>query len=237
MDDDGEPMRLEPNPLTRDEIGICMEHGLVSACRKGLLDAGKLFKLAHSIEGLTEFAYALAETSPERMASCWTSALDTPFDILGMNFEDAWECAEKETANRTDVKKKSYILYIDDVPAEADAVTEIFKSRFRDRYRVRGFTSPSEALDFIESKKLAGQNVAVVVTDMYMPQEFHGDELAQRLLLIDPYIPVLGYSGHNRFQDPEPAKKAGLVDLLSKQSTDTNVLLDTVDSLLCRQSA
>ena len=72
---------------------------------------------------------------------------------------------------------------------------------------------------------------------MYMPQEYHGDELTRKLHLVDPSIPVLGYSGHNQFQDPEQAKKAGLVDLLSKQATETHVLLDTVDSILYRRSA
>jgi CheY-like chemotaxis protein len=217
--------RLIPNPLDDSELRTILELGIVQAHSRGLVKTDKLFLLAHSLEGLETFAMALALADPSVTASCFTqsAAEPVPFDQAGIQ--------------STGKPRISYLLYVDDVKAEAEAVTEIMRSKFESGYRVRGFTSPGAALEYVKDRKSHGFEVAAVVTDMYMPEEFHGDELAQRLHLVDPAIPVLGYSGHNAYQDPEQAKKSGLVDLLPKQSTDTLVLVEKVASILKKRTA
>lgn len=222
----GEGARLIPNPLDDFELKAILELGLVQAHTRGLIKSEKLFLLAHSLEGLETFTMLLALIDPSATASCFNEAANehlVPFD--------------QERKKSASAPRLSYLLYVDDVKAEAEAVTEIMRSRFESGYRVRGFTSPGAALDYVKERKSHGFEVAAVVTDMYMPQEFHGDELAQRLHLVDPAIPVLGYSGHNSFQDPEQAIKSGLVDLLPKQSTDTLVLVEKVASILRKRTA
>jgi CheY-like chemotaxis protein len=225
-DSSGEGVRLIPNPLDDLELKAILDLGLVQAHSRGLVKTEKLFQLAHSLEGLESFAMALALTDPSVNASYFNESANeqlVPFDHEG-----------SKTASSPRI---SYLLYVDDVKAEAEAVTEIMRSKFESGYRVRGFTSPGAALEYVKDRKSRGFEVAAVVTDMYMPEEFHGDELAQRLHLVDPAIPVLGYSGHNQFQDPEQAKKSGLVDLLPKQSTDSLVLVEMVESILRKRTA
>ena len=227
------PIRLIPNPLSEEDTKILIEKGIGEACKSGSIEPGKIFRLMHSIDGLTLLNERLAEIPFEKYAPCWQNAVLTAAKAGAADLDKVFEAVGRDRT-RTDSGKASWILYVDDIEAEADAVTEIFKSRFGDRFRVRGFTSPGAALDFVRHRIESGHEFALVVTDMYMPEEFHGDRLATELHLIDPSIPVLGYSGHNNYQDPEQAKRAGLVDLLSKQTTETSFLLDTVATLVKR---
>jgi len=227
--------RLLPNPLSIEETELCVKKGIVDSYKESLIEPDRLFKLAHSAEGIKQFTFALASSSPESTAPCWQEAFTVPFTVPDPIPLPNAEPGEKTNDSIEVIIEKpaiTYIIYIDDIEDETRAITEVFKSRFEGAYRVRGFTSPGKALEFVREKEDAGHKIAAIVTDMYMPQEYHGDEFARRLHLVDPAIPVLGYSGHNQFQDPLEARKAGLVDLLPKQSTETSFLLDKVASLI-----
>jgi CheY-like chemotaxis protein len=239
-DGGGEPPHREihviSNPLSSEEIADCIKLGIVQAFSQGLVEPRKLLGLAHSVEGIEELTFSLLEIPSHLQAACWTRHVGIAMQVHRINILDNWEKANLEVSDTSRKAVIQYIIYVDDVAAEAEAITEMIKSRFSGNYRIRGFTSPTEALEFVIKKKDAGQNFAAVVTDMYMPREFHGDELARKIHLVDPVIPVLGYSGHNHYQDPESAKGAGLIDLLSKQGTDTESFLKKVDSILFKSA-
>ncbi|MEP0815290.1 MAG: SDR family oxidoreductase [bacterium] len=135
---------------------------------------------------------------------------------------------------------RAWIIFVDDVEAEAVAISDLIERRFGANFRVRAFTTPAEALNFVRERAERREEVALVVTDMYMPVSIgsngdvlHGDELAAMLhKQLDRSLPVLGYSGHSDYQNPEAAKAAGLVDLLPKDATHSDDLLNRIERIL-----
>lgn len=88
--DDARKIRVLPfpDPLDDEERKACVKFGIVEACMKDLVSAGKIYHLAHSIKGLKAFTDALFVASDKDQADIWKSAFDLPFTISPVDTDD-----------------------------------------------------------------------------------------------------------------------------------------------------
>ncbi len=104
------------------------------------------------------------------------------------------------------------ILLVDDEPA---LVALGQRQLERMGYRVRGFTSPTDALAAIAADP-AG--VDLLITDLTMPS-MRGTDLARAVQTLRPDLPILLSTGYGGAVTPEEIQTAGVRDILAKPAT------------------
>ncbi len=85
------------------------------------------------------------------------------------------------------------LLFVDDEPMMVDLFRDFMTMR---GYRVLTASGGLVALNIVEAE---GESIQLTVTDMTMP-DMDGLELARRLAVIAPHIPVLIATGHDTGQ-------------------------------------
>ncbi len=116
------------------------------------------------------------------------------------------------------------IILVDDEPA---LVALGQRQLERMGYRVRGFSSPTEALAAIAADP-AG--VDLLITDLTMPS-MRGTDLARAVVSLRPDLPILLSTGYGGAVTPEEIQAAGVRDILAKPAT-REVLARAVRSAL-----
>ncbi len=101
------------------------------------------------------------------------------------------------------------ILFIDDEQTLADLGKQMLESL---GYDVAVRTSSIEALELFKNKP---DGFDLVITDLTMPQ-MTGDELAQKLMVIRPDIPVILCTGFSARMDEKKARALGIRELAYK---------------------
>jgi hypothetical protein len=86
-EDDGSMPKIG-NPLSKEQHVACVEKGLLKAIDDEDVKLEQLMRLAHSVEGLRSFTSALLEVSLDQHASCWGDALEVPFDLTDIKFQE-----------------------------------------------------------------------------------------------------------------------------------------------------
>ncbi len=81
--------------------------------------------------------------------------------------------------------ERPIIVIVDDEPAALSLLLEAIQRRFGADYRVAPFLTPASALDEVARAKTAGEDVALVVADQWMP-DLTGRELLGRLRALAP---------------------------------------------------
>jgi response regulator RpfG family c-di-GMP phosphodiesterase len=79
----------------------------------------------------------------------------------------------------------SIIGVVDDEPEALGAMLEALTRRFGGDYRIVPHLSPRAALDALSALKQQGNEIALVISDQWMP-EMTGNELLSRVRSIDP---------------------------------------------------
>ncbi len=82
--------------------------------------------------------------------------------------------------------EKPVIYYVDDEPLYLDDIRQALSRRYAADYEVLGEGSPAAALRSLESLKEAGREVAVLLTDIWMPEMNGADFLVQAHELFPP---------------------------------------------------
>ena len=101
------------------------------------------------------------------------------------------------------------ILFIDDEPFLVQIGRKMLESL---GYKVTGRTSSIEALELFKTK---AYNFDLVITDMTMPH-MSGDELAKKMIHINPDIPIILCTGYSTQINQEQALSIGIQAFLSK---------------------
>ena len=86
-------------------------------------------------------------------------------------------------------------------------------------YRVRAFTSPSDALAIIAADPA---DLDLLITDLTMPG-MRGTDLARAALALRPDLPILLSTGYGGAVTPEEIQAAGVRDVLAKPMTRENL--------------
>ncbi len=108
------------------------------------------------------------------------------------------------------------ILLVDDEPA---LVALGQRQLERMGYRVRAFTSPSDALAIIAADPA---DLDLLITDLTMPG-MRGTDLARAALALRPDLPILLSTGYGGAVTPEEIQAAGVRDVLAKPMTRENL--------------
>jgi len=132
----------------------------------------------------------------------------TEFNVyfpLLIETERKWE---KESAVNI-IGGEERILFVDDEEVLVDLGHSMLSGL---GYQVVGRTSCMEALEFFRTRP---GRFDLVITDMTMPN-MTGIELAQKLMLIRPDIPIILCTGFSEVITPDRAKKLGIRELIMK---------------------
>ncbi|WP_155312227.1 PAS domain-containing sensor histidine kinase [Desulfosarcina ovata] len=106
-----------------------------------------------------------------------------------------------------------HIVVVDDEEPIAIYLTELLSGL---GYRITTFTGSNEALHFFISHS---HDFDVLITDMNMPA-MCGDELAERVLSLNPNIPIIICTGFSDNLDEKDAEKIGIKAYLRKPITE-----------------
>ncbi|MGA1870476.1 MAG: PAS domain S-box protein [bacterium] len=117
--------------------------------------------------------------------------------------------ATKELKKSTISKGNEHVLFIDDEESIIEA-TKILLERLN--YKVTTLKSSSEALSMFHKTP---DKFDIVITDQTMPT-MTGIELAGKLMLIRPNIPIILTTGYNEAITKEKAKKIGICECIIK---------------------
>ena len=80
------------DPLKSNQHRAIAEKGLVQAINDSDVTVDQLRRLAHSVEGLQAFSFALLTVPEDRQPDCWRNALSVPFDLPVVNIpESVWD--------------------------------------------------------------------------------------------------------------------------------------------------
>jgi PAS domain S-box-containing protein len=101
------------------------------------------------------------------------------------------------------------ILVVDD---EKELLTLLTEFLVKSGYRVRTFTDGNEALSHVEKDPYA---VDLVITDMTMPK-LTGLQLSQKLLAVNPDLPIVLMTGFSTLVDRDIALTVGIREYVSK---------------------
>ena len=107
------------------------------------------------------------------------------------------------------IRGQGRVLLVDDEAAICDAVGEALTSL---GYEVDALTSPEDALALVEEQP---DRYAVVLTDLSMPG-LDGAELARRLKVLRPDLPIILSTGYSERMTPQGAAELGAACLLMK---------------------
>ena len=108
-----------------------------------------------------------------------------------------------------DVSGMETILFVDDEPM----LVNVFKQGLeRLGFHVEGFTDPRKALEFFDRNH---HRVDIVLTDTTMPY-MNGVDLAEKMLAIDPRMPIVICTGFTTLISAEGAKQLGIRDFVMK---------------------
>jgi len=107
---------------------------------------------------------------------------------------------------------KERILVVDDEPMILQANDEILKKL---GYKVVSLDSPEHALEMFRNDPYGFD---LVLTDMTMPK-LTGENLAKKMMVIRPEIPIILTTGYSELISPEKARSIGIRDFLMKPLT------------------
>ncbi|MCG6537692.1 MAG: response regulator, partial [Syntrophales bacterium LBB04] len=104
------------------------------------------------------------------------------------------------------------ILFVDD----EESIVEMAKSALENLgYEVIGVTNSTEALETFQSQP---DRIHLVITDLTMPH-MTGLDLAEKLMLVKPGIPIILFSGVGEKSIQQEAQSKGIREFLSKPIT------------------
>ena len=138
---------------------------------------------------------------------------------IGTSFHVFLPCIEPEGfADEIPVEEPivggaEHIVVVDDEKQIAIFLTELLTSM---GYRITMFTDSEKALSFVTSH---ANDYGLLITDMNMPT-MCGDELAERVLSVNPAIPIIICTGFSDNLDEEDAKRIGIKAFLRKPVTE-----------------
>ena len=166
--------------------------------------------IAKSYGGLVEF-----ETDPGK----------------GTTFHVFFPWSESRSTARTDTGRglasgNEHILFVDDEKSMVDSVQAMLKHL---GYRVTARTSSVEALEVVRAKP---NDFDCVITDMTMPN-MTGDHLAEKIIGINPDIPIILCTGFSEKVTAEKAKAIGIKEyvmkpiIMKEMATTIRQVLDT----------
>ncbi len=96
-----------------------------------------------------------------------------------------------------DADHKTSVVFVEDEPLICDLVSDVFAEN---GFEVHTFLDAEEALRYISS----GQEVDVLFTDINLPGEMDGAELATRARELRPELPIIYASGRYSVSDLLP---------------------------------
>lgn len=108
------------------------------------------------------------------------------------------------------------ILVVDD---EADLALLLQDMLTRMGYRVSMFTTPQSVLSVIENDL---ESVDLIITDLAMPG-MSGTELAEKILQINPKLPIILYSGFSDSINKKKAEGLGIREYIQKPITQNKL--------------
>ena len=79
------------DPFTHEQHLKCVEKGMIQSYCDNDVSSTDLFILAHSEEGLGNFADALFLTPKEKRNKCWNTHLDLPFEVQKVDLSKVFE--------------------------------------------------------------------------------------------------------------------------------------------------
>jgi len=124
---------------------------------------------------------------------------------------------EKEMPERV-LKGDEHILFIDD----ERNIVEMGKTMLEALgYKVSTYVNPLEALTAFRASP---KEFDLVITDMTMP-EMTGDILAEKILNIQPGVPVILCTGYSKLMSPDKARSIGIGELIEKPYTSKEIAL------------
>ena len=82
------------------------------------------------------------------------------------------------------MSERPIIVIVDDEPAALSSLLEAIQRRFGADYRVAPFLTPASALDEVARAKAAGEDVALVIADQWMPAQTGRELLGQVRALV-----------------------------------------------------
>jgi len=92
------------DPLKSDQHRAIAEKGLMQAVNDGDVAVDQLRRLAHSIEGMQAFSYAILTVPEDRLAPCWRNSLSVPFDLPVADMpETVWDRILKTASEWADL--------------------------------------------------------------------------------------------------------------------------------------
>lgn len=107
------------------------------------------------------------------------------------------------------------ILFIDDEPEIRDAVSQLF--------RLEGFSCNTTAKASVVLQQIGPDWPGIIVTDIHMPA-MGGLELLDKIIEIDPDLPVVVLTGYGAVALAVKAMQAGAYDFLEKPFDNTHLL-------------
>jgi len=115
----------------------------------------------------------------------------------------------EETIIDEEVSGVENIMFVDDEPM----LVNVFKQGLsRLGFNVEGFTDPRKALEYFDRNH---HRVDMVLTDTTMPY-MNGVDLAEKMLAIDPRMPIIICTGFTTLISAEGAKQLGIQDFVMK---------------------
>ena len=108
------------------------------------------------------------------------------------------------------------ILFVDDEKSITDMVQQVLEKL---GYKVETRLNPLEALGLFQSKP---DSFDLVITDMTMPQ-MTGAKLSEKLIEIQPDVPIIICTGHSSLIDEEKAKRLGIAGYIMKPATMSTI--------------
>ena len=115
----------------------------------------------------------------------------------------------EETIIDEEVSGVENIMFVDDEPM----LVNVFKQGLsRLGFNVEGFTDPRKALEYFDRNH---HRVDMVLTDTTMPY-MNGVDLAEKMLAIDPRMPIIICTGFTTLISAEGAKQLGIRDFVMK---------------------
>lgn len=128
---------------------------------------------------------------------------------------------------------KKTILCVDDERMVLSSLSIQLSMVFRNRFELEYAESAEEAFEIIEEIKAEGRELAVVVTDWYMPH-MKGDVFLTELHKTHPHVMKIMLTGHAEQEAVERAREhAALFRCITKPWRD-NELTDAIQEAVSR---